>query len=156
YFQRPDASFDLDSARTALTGDAEEFKFDKIAGQNLLFETAYQRRSAGFEVNDLGFLRRADQQSWSTWAGFLHRHARSWYNRFQWNFNWWQYWNTAGLSQEAAFNSNVHINFRNNAGLSFGGTLGQLGSTYDDRGARGGPAIRQDSYIAPWLYASGN
>jgi len=28
-----------------------------------------------------------------------------------------------------------------------GGTLGQLGATYCDRCARGGPAVRQDTYI---------
>ena len=47
YYQRPDADLPLDSTRTSLTGDAEEFKFDKIGGQHLMFETAYQRRSEG-------------------------------------------------------------------------------------------------------------
>jgi hypothetical protein len=60
-YQRPDADLPLDPNRTVLSGDAEEFKFGKIAGQNLMFESAWQRRSPGFEVNDIGFLRRADQ-----------------------------------------------------------------------------------------------
>ena len=104
-YQRPDAALPLDTNRTALTGDAEEFKFGKVGGQHLLFETDYQRRSEGFEINDLGFLRRADQQSWNTWAGFFDRHERKFYNRFQWNNNWWQYWTTAGLPLEAAYNT---------------------------------------------------
>jgi hypothetical protein len=155
-YQRPDADLPLDPNRTVLTGDAEEFKFGKIAGAHLNFETAYQRRSPGFEINDLGFLRRADQVSWNTWAGFFDRKQRKYYNSFQLNNNWWQYWTTDGLPLEAAYNTNVHINFKNNWGLHTGGTLGQLGTTYDDRAARGGPAVRQDPYIAPWLFIVGD
>jgi len=156
YYQRPDANLPLDSNRTVLNGDAEELKFDKVGGQHLMFETAYQRRSEGFEINDLGFLRRADQQSWDTWVGFFDRHERALYKRFQLNNNWWQYWTTAGLPLEAAYNTNMHMTFKNNWSWNMGGTVGQLGTTYDDRGARGGPAIRQDPYIAPWLSIGGN
>jgi hypothetical protein len=155
-YQRPDANLPLDSSRTMLSGDAEEFKFDKIGGQHLLFESAYQRRSPGFEINDLGFLLRADQVSWNTWVGYFDRQQRFFYNRFQWNNNWWQYWTTDGLPLEAAYNTNTHITFKNNWGWHMGGTLGQLGTTYDDRTARGGPAVRQDRYIAPWLFITGD
>jgi hypothetical protein len=156
YYQRPDADLPLDSNRTTLSGDAEELKFGKVGGKHLMFESAYQRRSPGFEINDLGYLRRADQQSWSTWVGFFDRNERKYYNRFQLNNNWWQYWTAAGLPLEAAYNTNLHITFRNNWGWHMGGTVGQLGTTYDDRAARGGPAIRQDRYIAPWLFINGN
>ncbi|MGH7617000.1 MAG: DUF5916 domain-containing protein, partial [Gemmatimonadaceae bacterium] len=156
YYQRPDAGLPLDSNATALGGDAEEFKVDKVGGQHLMFESAYQRRSAGFEVNDLGYLRRADQQSWSTWVGVFDRREHLFYKRFQWNSNWWQNWTTAGLPQEAAYNTNVQITLENDWGVHAGGTVGQLGTTYDDRGARGGPAVRQDSYIAPWAGINGN
>ncbi len=156
FYQRPDAGLPLDSARTSLSGDAEELHVSKVGGQHLLFETAYMRRSPGFEINDLGYLQRADQQSWATWAGFFDRHQRSWYNRLQWNVNWWQYWTTAGLPQEAAVNSNVHITFHNNMNWNMGATWGQLGTTYDDRSARGGPAIRQDPYFAPWAGLNGD
>jgi hypothetical protein len=37
-----------------------------------------------------------------------------------------------------------------------GGTLGQLGATWCDRCARGGPAIRQDPYVAPWWTIQGD
>ncbi len=151
YYQRPDASLPLDSVRTVLSGDAEEFKFGKVGGKHLMFESAYQRRSPGFEVNDMGYLQRADQQSWSTWVGLFDRQQRKFYNSFQWNHNWWQTWTAAGLPLEAAYNTNVHITLKSNWSVHTGGTLGQLGTTYDDRAARGGPAVRQDRYIAPWM-----
>ena len=155
-FQRPDASLPLNPNRTVLGGDAEEFKFGKIGGQHLMFQTSYLRRSPGFDSNELGFLRRADQQSWSTWVGFFDRKATKYYNRFQLNNNWWQYWTADGLPLEAAYNMNTHITLKNQWGWHMGGTIGQLGTTYDDRLARGGPAVRQDSYIAPWLFINGD
>jgi hypothetical protein len=155
-YQRPDADLPLDPNRTVLTGDAEELKFGKIGGQHVSFQRALQRRSPGFEINDLGFLRRADQVSWSTWAGFFDRKERWFYNRFQFNNNWWQYWTADGLPLERAYNTNTHINFKNNLGFHIGGTLGQLGTVYDDRAARGGPAVRQDRYIAPWMGVTGD
>jgi len=156
YYQRPDAGLPYDPTRTSLGGDAEEFRFGKVGGEHLLFESAYQRRSAGFEVNDMGYLRRADQQSWSTWAGWFDRRQRAFYNRLQINNNWWQYWTADGLPLEAAYNTNTHITFRNNWGWHMGGTLGQVGTTYDDRAARGGPAVRQDAYLSPWLSINGD
>ena len=155
-YQRPDANLPLDSSRTVLSGDAEEFKFGKIGGQHLMFESAYQRRSPGFEINDLGYLRRADQVSWNTWAGFFDRKQRLFYNRFQLNNNWWQYWTTDGLPLEAAYNTNTHITFRNNWGWNMSTTVGQLGTTYDDRTARGGPAVRQDPYVNQNIFIQGD
>jgi hypothetical protein len=156
YYQRPDAGLPLDSNRTTLNGDAEEIHLGKVGGQHLMFETAYQRRSEGFEINDLGYLRRADQQSWNTWVGFFDRQERKYYTRFQWNNNWWQYWTTAGLPLEAAYNTNLHVTLKNNSSFHAGGTAGQLGTTYDDRAARGGPAIRQGAYVAPWAFLQGD
>ena len=156
YYQRPDADLPLDSNRTLLTGDAQELSIGKVGGKHFMFNSAYSRRSPGFEVNDMGYLQRADQQSWSTWGGFFDRQERYFYKRFQWNWNWWQYWTTKSLPLEAATNTNLHITFKNNWGWHMGGTLGQLGTTYDDRAARGGPAIRQDKYIAPWFFINGD
>ncbi len=156
YYQRPDAGLPLDPTRTALSGDAEELKFAKIAGAHLNFETSYQRRSPGFEINDLGYLQRADQQAWSTWVGFFDRAVRPLYQSFQWNVNWWQYWTTAGLPLERALNTNAHMTLLSHWTLNAGGTVGQLGGTYDDRAARGGPAVRYDPYVAPWIYLTGD
>src|SRR3989454_615829 len=155
YYQRPDA-LRFDSTRTSLSGDVEALQFGKVGGNHFLFQTNYERRSPGFDINDLGYLQRADQMTWSTWAGYFDRHTRKLYQRFQWNFNWWQYWTTAGLPEERAFNTNTHTTFRNTWSLHFGGTIGQIGTTYCYSCARGGPAVRQDSYLAPWLGINGD
>src|SRR5438105_3226922 len=155
YYQRPDAGLGVDSTRTSLSGDAEELQFSKVSGK-VIGQTSYQRRSPGFEINDLGYLQRADQQSWSTWVGFFDRKRRALTQRFQWNFNWWQYWTTAGLPEERAFNTNTHTTFNNTWSFHTGFTLGQLGETYCYSCARGGPAVRENSYLAPWLGINGD
>lgn len=155
-YQRPDDDLRYDSTRTSLSGANVELRFAKVGGKRLRFETAYQRRGPGFELNDIGFLRQADRQAWTSWAALAFRDPTRVYRTLRWNFNNWEYWNTAGLPTERAFNSNVHIEFTNRWWLHAGGTVGQLGTTYCDRCARGGPALRQDGYIAPWLGLEGD
>jgi len=155
-YQRPDGPLTFDSTRTTLAGTNAEVRFAKVGGNRLQFETAYQRRSPGFEINDIGFLRQADQQEWTTWAALAFRKPNRIYQQLRWNFNNWEYWSVAGLPTERAFNSNVHIQFSNRWWLHTGGTLGQIGSTYCDRCARGGPAIRQNPYISPWMGIQGD
>jgi hypothetical protein len=155
YYQRPDAHR-YDSTRTSLSGSDVALQFGKVGGAHVMFQTGYERRSPGFEINDLGYLQRADQQTWSTWVGFFDRKRRALTQRFQWNFNWWQYWTTAGLPEERAFNTNTHTTFNNTWSFHVGGTVGQLGETYCYSCARGGPAVRQDSYFAPWAGLNGD
>lgn len=155
-YQRPDGPLHYDSTRTSLSGDAEEIKFAKISGVHVQFETSYLRRSPGFEINDLGFLLQADQQSWNNWIGFSYNHPTRLYRSFRWNLNWWQYWSAAGLPTERAANANLHTQLNSRWWLHMGSTVGQLGTTWCDRCARGGPAIRQDPYLAPWLSISGD
>ena len=155
-YQRPDGDLVFDPTRTSLSGTNLEMRFAKVGGNRLRFETAYQRRTPGFEINDVGFLKQADQQAWTTWATLMFRKPNRVFRELRWNFNNWEYWSVAGLPTERAFNTNVHTRFNNRWWLHMGGTLGQLGATYCDRCARGGPAIRQDAYVAPWLGIEGD
>src|SRR5213596_3649193 len=149
YYQRPGAGVSYDPTRTSLWGDAEEVKFGKVGGGMTRFETSYQRRSQGFEVNDLGFLLQADQRSWNTWFAFQSRHPSSFYQTAFWNFNWWQYWTAAGTPVERAANTNVHAQLNNRWWVHGGVTAGQLGTTFCDRDCtRGGPAVRVDPYLS--------
>jgi len=157
YYQRPGAGVSYDSTRTSLAGDAEELKFGKVGGGITRFETSYQRRSQGFEVNDLGFLLQADQQSWNTWFAFQSRHPSSFYQTAFWNFNWWQFWTAAGTAVERAANTNVHAQLNNRWWVQGGVTAGQLGATFCDRDCtRGGPAVRVDPYLSAWGEVDGD
>jgi hypothetical protein len=150
YYQRPDGALRFDSTRTALTGHAAQVRFGKFGGPLLRFETSYQRVSPGYEINDLGFLNRADWQEQATWVALQFQRPAAFYQRLFWNFNEWNDWTTAGLPLQHAVNTNAHTELKNHWWLHAGGTLGQLGTTYCDRCARGGPALRGSPYVAPW------
>lgn len=156
YYQRPDGALGFDSTRTSLTGHTEQVRFGKFSGDRLFFETSVQRVSPGYEINDLGFERRADWQEQATWAQVHFNKPTRVFQRLSWNFNEWNDWTTAGLPLEHAVNTNVHTELWNHWFLHAGGTLGQLGTTFSDRRSRGGPAVRQDSYIAPWAGIEGD
>jgi hypothetical protein len=156
YFQRPDGELDYDPTRTSLGGSSSQLKFGKVGGGQIRFETSYQRVSAGFEANDLGFLRRADWQDQATWATLQFNKPGPFFRRLFWNFNEWNDWTIKGLPLEHAVNSNVHFELPNSFFIHMGGTLGGLGTVYCDRCARGGPALRTSQYLAPWLGIQGD
>lgn len=61
YFQRPDQDhMTLDSSRTSLSGVGGYAKLAKVVGF-VTWGLRYETRSPGFETNDLGYLRAADQ-----------------------------------------------------------------------------------------------
>ncbi len=62
YFQRPDASHvELDTTRTSLSGYALELGFEKTRAEHWLWAMEMEARSPGFDINDAGRLRRADE-----------------------------------------------------------------------------------------------
>ncbi|MGQ0647687.1 MAG: DUF5916 domain-containing protein [Gemmatimonadaceae bacterium] len=142
YFQQPGDGLDVDSSRTSLSGHAEQIKFGKYGGGITRFESSIVRQSAGFEVNDIGFLRRADIVDWSTWAALSFREARGIYRWAQVNGNHWESWNTSGTRLENALNFNGHMGLQNNWDVHLGTTFGRLTESYCDRCTRGGPPLR--------------
>ena len=156
YYQRPDGPLRVDSTATSLSGSTQQVKFGKVAGF-INFETSYQRITPGYEINDLGFLNRADWQDQATWASLNFQKPNAVFNRLFWNFNEWNDWTTAGLPLEHAVNTNAHTELRNHWWVHAGGTLGQLGTAFCDRNCtRGGPALRLDPYISPWVGIQGD
>jgi hypothetical protein len=151
YFQRPGAAIALDTNRTSLSGDAEGISVGRLGGSLVHFQTSYERVSAGLELNDLGFLRRTDQQHWDTWASLQLQKPAAFYRRINWNFNWWQFWTTTGTPTDRGFNTNFHTQLKNYWYVDAGGTIGQLGSTYCTACSRGGPLVAQSSFISPWF-----
>ena len=150
YYQQPGDDMSVDTTRTSLSGTAAQIKFGKYGGGVTRFETSVVRQSSGFEVNDIGFLRRADVMDWSTWAALSFREARGIYRWAQVNGNHWETWNTSGRRTENALNFNGHIGLKNNWDFHLGGTMNKLTPAFCDRCTRGGPALRQSRGIFPW------
>jgi hypothetical protein len=150
YYQQPGDDLEVDSSRTSLTGTTAQIKFGKYGGGITRFETSLVRQSAGFEVNDMGYQRRADILDWSTWASLQFREARGIYRWAGFNANHWEHWNTSGARLENAFNFNGHMGFNNNWDAHAGATLGAVTESYCDRCTRGGPLLRKSPGFYPW------
>jgi uncharacterized protein DUF5916 len=154
-YQRPDGTLRLDTTRTRLTGDDEQLAFDKLGGV-FRFQAIYMRRSPGFDVNDLGYLRQSDQQTAYGWLNLTLDKPTSLYRRLVWNVNAWWWATTAGLVTDRSVNTNAHMTLHNlwtlGAWVSFDG----LGTTFCDGCARGGPALRQDRGTATWFDVTGD
>jgi hypothetical protein len=150
-FQRPDAGHvDLDRSRTSLDGHAGSLAISKIAGERVRFNSNVGFKSPGFEINDIGFLRRADQRTMGNWLQVRFDTPNRVLRNFRFNLNQWAGWNFDGDRLFAGFNVNAHAWFQSNWRLGAGANYDLEG--YDDRLTRGGPGGRRPGSKGLWHY----
>lgn len=156
-YGRPDDDIDLDPSLTTLTGNAQRISVSKFGGGATRFQTVYQRYSAGYDINDLGFLSRDDHQLFRNWFAFQLNKPTSLYRRAQFNFNHFQEWTASGLSTGFGLNQNTHMQFQNQmwAHLGFNWSPDWV-TTFDDRASRGGPAVRKSPSANFWAGIEGD
>jgi hypothetical protein len=149
--QRTDArTLDYDPTRTSLAGTAAQVSLGKIAGERTRFSSVVSVKTPGFDINDVGFLRRADERTMSNWLQV--RHDRPWrvFRSLRGNLNQWAGWNADGDRISAGFNVNAHAVFTSNWRTGAGYTV-EL-ETYDDRLTRGGPGGLRNPSWTYWQY----
>ena len=150
-YQRPDAShLEFDAARTSLSGQAGDIAFSKIGGERVRFRSSYGFKTPGLEINDLGFMRRADEQQQTNWVQFRNdrpsTHLRTW----RLNLNQWTGWNFDGDRIYSGGNVNTHFQFHNNWSTGLAWNFKAL--TFDDRATRGGPGALDNPRMGGWHY----
>lgn len=154
-FQRPDADHvTLDPGRTSLDGHAGFLALAKIAGENVRFNVNVGFKSPGFEINDVGFMRRADQRTTSQWLQWRNNTPSKYLRSFNINFNHWRGWNYAGDRLYGGGNINAHATFTNNWRTGAGYNINVEG--FDDRLTRGGPGGRTTPRRNLWHYVDGD
>jgi len=137
-YQRPDADHvEFDPTRTGLGGMSASLNIARIGGNRVRFSNGVWMKTPGFDINDLGFLQRADERGVSNWFQIREdtpsRHLRFW----RLNFNHWALWNFAGDRMVWGGNVNAHARTTGNHQAAVGFTLEAEG--FDDRLTRGGP-----------------
>ena len=151
YFQRPDAGhLTYDASRTSLNGHSGSVGFQKIGGSKVRFSFNGSYKSPGFDVNDVGYVRRADDMSQSAWVQFRWDTPTKLYRNVRLNLNQWAGWNFGGDSRFKGVNVNAHILLKSN--WSAGSGFNVEGPGVDDRSTRGGPALRSKSGGNIWYY----
>ena len=152
-YQRPDSDhLELDPSRTALGGSAGMISFSKIAGERVRFNSNIGMKTPGFDVNDVGFLRRADMRNMSNWMQWRHERPSKYLRSFRFNLNQWASWNFDGDRLNSAFNVNAHAVFANQWATGTGMTLNA--QPFDDRATRGGPGAYGERSRSVWAYLS--
>ncbi len=152
-FQRPDASHvELDPLATTLGGHAGSLSFSKIAGDRVRFSSYVGYKTPGFDSNDIGFQRRADERNQSNWFQYRDfvpgRFVRTW----NINLNQYSGWNFDGDRLYSGANINSHWTFTNNYFL--GGGVNVNAAPFRDRVTRGGPGVRGNPNRNLWYYAN--
>ena len=154
-FQRPDAPhLGVDTGATSLNGYAGSVAFAKIAGERVRFSSFLGLKSPGFDMNDLGFQRRADERVESQWLQWRFDRPGEYVRSFRINFNQWGGWNFDGENLWLGGNVNAHWVFQNF--WSIGTGLNLNGRGFDDRATRGGPGAYTNKPIGNWFYLNTN
>jgi hypothetical protein len=149
-YQRPDDDVSYNPNRTSLRGDAERISFSKFGGGITRFQSVYQRYSPGFETNDLGYQQRADEQLFRNWFALQYSKPTKVYQRAFFNFNAQERWTTEGLVLGNGVNHNNHIQWKNFMWTHIGFNLNDYVTSFSDRAARGGPAVRLSPSQSFW------
>jgi hypothetical protein len=151
-FQRPDADHvDLDASRTSMRGAGGSVALSKIAGSKVRFTSSAGFKTPGFDINDAGFMRRADTRTMSNWIQFRNDTPTKYLRNFRWNLNQWGTWNNGGDRLDLAGNINAHWMFANNWSTGTGFTQGTR--SFDDRATRGqGPGAFGNPNWSYWNY----
>ena len=87
--------------------------FNKIAGERVRFNSNVGMKSPGFDVNDLGFLQRADTRNMSNWLQWRNDKPSKYLRSFRFNLNQWAGWNFDGDLLNSGVNVNAHAVFTN-------------------------------------------
>lgn len=148
-FGRPDADHvEYDPSRGVLSGHAGALSFGKISGEKTRFSANYGFKSPGFDINDLGFQRRADERYVSHWFQMRDNMPGRFTRSFVWNLNQYAAWNFAGDRLWSGGNVNMHWTWKNFYTTSMGFNVN--GAPFRDRITRGGPGVLGNPSLATW------
>ena len=151
YFQRPDQDYvEFDPYAGSLNGHAGQIGVAKNGGERVRFRSQAGFKSPGFDTNDVGYLRRADQASMLNWLQWRFMKPSSWYRSVRLNFNQWGGWNYGGDRLMLGVNVNGHIQFLNNWRIGSGFNVNA--ERFDDRLTRGGPGGLDPGRLSNWWY----
>lgn len=139
-FQRPDADYlGVDAQATSMNGHAGSISFGKISGESTRFNSFFGYKSPGFDTNDLGYMRRADERMQSNWFQWRNFRPGRWVRTRNFNINQYAGWNFGGDRTFSGGNINSHWTFTNY--YNIGGGVNVDAAPFRDRVTRGGPGV---------------
>ena len=140
YYQRPDNDYtDYNPDRTSLAGSGGRMQVMKMNGHwNFLGATIW--KTPGFETNDLGYLREADQILNLLWVGYNQWEPKGIYRSYNLNADLYSVHNFGADWVAKGVEWNGNINLKNYWNIWSGGNLAT--SSLSTGMLRGGPMMR--------------
>jgi len=140
-FQRIDAGHvDVDTTRTSLTGTGGKFEIGKGGGGNWRYNIGGNWRSPELELNDIGYLRQADEIRQYANVRRFFSEPTSWYREANIGLNQFSSYDFEGNYNRIQYELNGFVNYRNNWWSEFGGA--HKPRIYINTTLRGGPRWR--------------
>jgi len=140
YFQRPDADYlQYDSTRTTLSGYGGNLTFGKQSNKGLRYAANLTWRSPCLELNDIGYMRRANNIFQYVWGGYKITKPFSIFRQAGINANEWSGWDYGGTSTFFGGNISTWFQLKNFWSISLSAT--KETENVDNSILRGGPAM---------------
>lgn len=140
-FQRVDASHvDVDPNRTSLTGTGGRLELGKAGGGNWRYNGGVNWKSPELELNDVGFLRQADDVRQFAELKRLFLKPKGFYRRAQLGIELSSAYDFEGNYNRIQYEFNGYINFKNN--WSMEGGMAHKPRIFSNTVLRGGPRWR--------------
>ncbi len=140
-FQRVDASHvEVDPTRTSLTGTGGRFEAGKSGGGNWRYNGGVIWRSPELELNDIGFLRQADEIRQFVNVRYLWQKPTSFYRRANVRVSQFSTYDFEGNYNRIQYEINGFINWENNWWTESG--FGHKPRIFTNTFLRGGPRWR--------------
>ncbi len=139
YFQRPDNDYArLDTNRTSLFGSGGRVQLTKLNGHwNFMYATTW--KTPGFETNDLGYIREADQTVTVLWASYNQWEPKWIYRRYTLNMDVYTIHNFGWDNLGNGIEWNASMSLKNYWSIYTGGSFR---SNYNSTSMlRGGPIL---------------
>jgi hypothetical protein len=140
YFQRPDAGYvDVDTLSTSLAGWSGYMALSKVSGGHWTWDVITLARSPGFDVNDAGYLPRADLVSTVLGARYAQNKPAGIFRRWGAGVSPYSSWSFGGEHTQLAMTANADFQLSNLwSGVVVVDRQAQALSTTE---LRGGPAV---------------
>jgi len=149
FFQRPDADhIEFDPTRRSLTGTGGRLQIGNFGSGHWNFLAAISWKSPGFEINDIGYMREADQIVSVVGIEYRQWIPKGIYHNFDIEANLYQANNFAGKLVGNGANVNGSIHFSN-----FWGARAGIETNFNITSMthlRGGPSIKLPSVVRGW------
>ncbi|MCK5774789.1 MAG: carbohydrate binding family 9 domain-containing protein, partial [Bacteroidales bacterium] len=138
YYQRPDAKkVRLDSNMRTLSGHGGFLSFGKSTGSGWNYMGWFSWISPGLELNDVGYLRSADDMNQVLWVGYSSPQPVGILRRYNVGLAQWNSWNFDGVHQDFGLNLNMNLRFTNYWSFGVGSNLNA--QSHSVNLLRGGP-----------------